>query len=89
MANLLLLAKMLQEQLTTVTTYLEEVNLTQPSFLPSQSSLNTSMDFLPPAVEEARKKAQGLSWSIYQLLTPPSSQLMGVALSVSHFSDVH
>ena len=59
MADMSELAKCLQEQVNIVTTYLSKEKLSLPSFIPSEQP--TSMNSLPPEVEEARRKVHSLS----------------------------
>ena len=83
MADLSDLAKRLQEQVDVITKYLAKEKLPAPSFVPSGNDpLNATIGSLPPDVEEARKKAHGLSWSINQLLTPPAGHLMWTSFQV-------
>ena len=83
MADLSDLAKRLQEQVDVITKYLAKENLAPPSFVPSgDNPRKTTIGSLPPDVEEARKKAHGLSWSINQLLTPSAGHLMWTAFQV-------
>lgn len=85
MTDLAELAKSLQEQVDIITSYLKKEKLPSPSFIPSQNEedpLNTWITKLPPNVEEARRKAKSLSWSMNQLLTPPVSHLTWTAFQV-------
>ena len=77
MADLSELAKRLQEQVDVITKHLAKEKLPAPSFIPSADvdPLNSAMQKLPADVEEARGKAQALSWSITQLLTPPAAYM--------------
>ena len=77
MTDLSELAKRLQEQVDVITKHLEKEKLPAPSFIPSASEdpLKSTMQSLPADVDKARKKAQALSWSITQLLSPPSAYL--------------
>ena len=84
MSDLSELATELQQQLDILNTYLKDKKLPQPSFLPPEGDvLKSPLDGLPPQVEEARKKAQGLSWSLSTLLQPPQVYLSWSALQVS------
>jgi hypothetical protein len=85
MTDLAELANSLQEQVDVIASYLKKEKLPSPSFIPSQNGedpLNTWITKLPPDVDEARKKAKSLSWSIDQLLTPPVSHLTWTAFQV-------
>jgi hypothetical protein len=84
MTDLSELAKRLQEQVDVITKYLEKEKLPGPSFIPSadENPLKSTMQSLPTDVEEARTKAQALSWSITQLLSPPSAYLSWTILKV-------
>jgi len=77
MTDLSELAKRLQEQLDVLTKHLAKEKLPAPSFIPSAEvdPLNAPIQNLPTDVDEARKKAQALSWSITRLLSPPSAYL--------------
>jgi len=77
MADLSELAKRLQEQVDVITKHLAMEKLPAPSFIPSADvdPLNSAMQKLPADVDEARGKAQALSWSITQLLSPPAAYL--------------
>jgi hypothetical protein len=81
--DLLTLVKQLEEQVNVITTYLGQEKLPEPSFIPSPDSLKPSMSSLPPAIEEARKKAYSLSWGLNTLLATPDNHLMSTALQVS------
>ena len=84
MTDLSELAKRLQEQVDVITKHLEKEKLPAPSFIPSASEdpLKSTMQSLPADVDKARKKAQALSWSITQLLSPPSAYLSWTILQV-------
>jgi hypothetical protein len=84
MTDLAELAKSLQEQVDVLTSYLKKENLPSPSFIPQDGvdPMNTWIAKLPPSVDEARRKAKSLSWSIDQLLTPPVSHLSWTAFQV-------
>ena len=83
MTDLSDLAKELQQQLDVLNNYLKENKLPQPSFLPPQGNLlNSPLNGLPPEIEEVRKNAQGLSWSLSTLLQPPQTYLSWSALQV-------
>jgi len=84
MADLSELAKTLQQQVDLITTYLAKEKLPPPSFIPDPYAdpLKSTIGSLPPELEEVRKKAHGLSWSINQLLTPPAQHLQWTAFKV-------
>jgi hypothetical protein len=80
MADLSEMAKSLQEQINIVTAYLSKEELSPPSFIPAK--LPTSS--LPPEVEEARSRVHKLSWSIHQLVNPPSEHIWWTACKVHY-----
>ena len=82
MTDLTDLVRKLKEQIEVITAYLAKNELQAPSFLPSQSPVNTTLDGLPREVEQARKTAHNLSWSIHQLLNAPHANLMWTACQV-------
>lgn len=78
--DLNILVKDLQDQVNAISTYLSDSERPGPSFLPSSDGQwTTPLDSLPHHVEEARKKALALSWSVNRLLSRPSEQLMWTA----------
>lgn len=81
--DLLTLVKQLEEQVNVITTYLGAEKLPEPSFIPSPDPLKPLMSSLPPAIEEARKKAYSLSWGLNTLLATPHIHLMSTAFQVS------
>ena len=84
MADLLKLARELQEQLDVVTKYIEKQKLPAPSFIPTGNPLKTVMTMLPKEIEQARAKAEDISGNIHMLLTSP----VGFSTTSSHVDGV-
>ena len=82
MTDLSQLAKSLQEQVDVITTHLAKEKTTL-SYIPIESPSQSPMAILPPEVEVARAKAASLSWTLNNLLTPPSVQLMWTVCKVT------